>query len=96
MSQVFRKPEQIGGILKTGSLSANPNESITTMSAPVPWSLAWREDGELSLQDKFDLIENLVASEDFEVQAELIKTVESLTTAELSVISSTEVTRLCA
>lgn len=63
------------------------------MTAPVPWSLAWREDGELAAQDHFDLLQTLVASEEACNQATLIAAVERLTMAELSVISCTEVTR---
>jgi hypothetical protein len=66
------------------------------MTAPVPWSLAWREDGELAPQDRFDLLQTLVCSEDLEVQSVLIASVESLSIAELSVLSSSEVTGLCA
>ena len=38
------------------------------MMAPSPWSLAWQPDGELGLQDKFDLLQALVVSESVEVQ----------------------------
>ena len=38
------------------------------MTAPVPWSLAWSEDGELAPQDRFDLLQTLVASESETVQ----------------------------
>ena len=31
------------------------------MTAPVPWSLAWSDDGELAPQDRFDLLQSLVA-----------------------------------
>lgn len=66
------------------------------MTAPVPWSLAWREDGELASQDQFDLLQTLVRSESAEVQASLITAVERLAVLELSVLSCTEVTELCA
>lgn len=66
------------------------------MTAPVPWSLAWREDGELSRQDQFDLLQSLVASEAVEVQHALVMAVESLSLAELCEVSSGEVTGLCA
>ena len=33
------------------------------ITAPVPWSLAWCEDGELAAQDRFDLLQSLVACE---------------------------------
>lgn len=66
------------------------------MTSPVPWALAWHEDGELASQDRFDLLQTLVASETSEVQSSLIAAVERLAVTELSVISSSEVTRLCA
>ena len=55
--------------------------------APSPWSLAWQPNGELGLQDKFDLLQTLVLSESVEVQTSLIAAVESLSTSELSVTS---------
>ena len=66
------------------------------MTAPVPWSLAWREDGELSRQDQFDLLQALVACESLEVQPALVMAVERLSLAEISVMASGEVTSLCA
>jgi len=60
--------------------------------APSPWSLAWQPDGELGLQDKFDLLQTLVLSESVEVQTSLIAAVESLSTAELSFTSVTNTT----
>lgn len=66
------------------------------MTAPVPWSLAWREDGELASQDQFDLLQTLVASESLEAQTALITAVERLAVVELSVLSCGEVTGLCA
>jgi hypothetical protein len=66
------------------------------MTAPVPWSLAWREDGELGSQDQFDLLQALVSSESLEVQASLITAVERLSVVEFSMISCSEVTELCA
>ncbi|MEB3165845.1 MAG: hypothetical protein VKO65_04170 [Cyanobacteriota bacterium] len=66
------------------------------MTAPVPWSLAWSEDGELAPQDLFDLLQTMVASENLEVQAALISAVERLPMVELSVVAATEVSRLCA
>ena len=62
------------------------------MIAPSPWSLAWQPDGELGLQDKFDLLKALVVSECVEVQTTLIAAVESLSTAELSFSSITSTT----
>ncbi|MBD2423696.1 MAG: hypothetical protein VKM34_05610 [Cyanobacteriota bacterium] len=66
------------------------------MTAPVPWSLAWREDGELAPQDRFDLLQSLVSSESAAVQSSLIAAVERLSLAEVTSISLGEVTRLCA
>jgi len=64
--------------------------------APVPWSLAWREDGELGSQDLFDLLQVLVANESHDVQMTLISAVEQLTVSELQMMASEEVTRMCA
>lgn len=66
------------------------------MTAPVPWSLAWCEDGELSRQDQFDLLQTLVACESVEVQHALVMAVERLSLADLSVLATGEVTGLCA
>lgn len=66
------------------------------MTAPVPWSLAWREDGELAPQDRFDLLQSLVSSESADVQGSLIAAVERLSLAEVTSLSLGEVTRLCA
>jgi hypothetical protein len=66
------------------------------MTAPVPWSLAWREDGELAPQDRFDLLQSLVCSESREVQPGLIAAVECLALRELSVVALEDVTGLCA
>lgn len=66
------------------------------MTAPVSWSLAWSEDGELAPQDLFDLLQAMVVSEGLEVQPSLVAAVERLTLSHLSVVSSGEVTRLCA
>jgi hypothetical protein len=66
------------------------------MTAPVPWSLAWSEDGELAPQDLFDVLQTLVRSEAVSVQPSLIYAVESLTLKEVSVMSSCEVTGLMA
>jgi len=63
---------------------------------PVPWSLAWREDGELAPQDRFDLLQSLIRSETLEVQSALVVSVERLSSAELTVLSCTEVSGLCA
>lgn len=64
--------------------------------APVPWSLTWREDGELGTQDLFDLLQVLVANESHEVQMSLISAVEQLSTSDLQVMACEEVTRMCA
>ena len=66
------------------------------MTAPVPWSLTWCEDGELSRQDQFDLLQALVASESVEVQHALVLAVERLSLAEISLMATGEVTGLCA
>lgn len=66
------------------------------MTAPTPWSLTWREDGELAHQDWFDLLQALVATESQEAQTSLIAAVERLNVVEFSVVSSSEVTGLCA
>jgi len=66
------------------------------MTAPVPWSLAWSEDGELAPQDRFDLLQTLVRSESLEVQGSLVAAVESLRLVEVSSIALGEVTGLCA
>ena len=66
------------------------------MHAPVPWSLAWREDGELAIQDRFDLMQSLVSSETAANQCSLIAAVERLPMAEVSSIGLGSLTRLCA
>jgi len=66
------------------------------MTSPVPWSLAWREDGELAPQDRFDLLQSLVSTESLEVQTALITAVERLTLAELSLVALEDVTGLAA
>jgi hypothetical protein len=66
------------------------------MTAPALWSLAWREDGELAPQDRFDLLQTLVLSESVDVQPSLVAAVERLSLVEMSVVSSAEVTGLCA
>ena len=66
------------------------------MTAPVPWSLAWCEDGELSRQDQFDLLQALVASEAVEVQHALVMAVERLSVSDLCQLSTGQVTELCA
>jgi hypothetical protein len=61
---------------------------------PVPWSLAWCEDGELAPQDRFDLLQTLIGSENLEVQAALIASIESLALADLTVLSTAAVTEI--
>ncbi|MEB3332006.1 MAG: hypothetical protein VKI83_05900 [Synechococcaceae cyanobacterium] len=77
-------------------LSANPDQRDPEMTAPVPWSLAWREDGELAPQDLFDLLQTLVRTENATAQSTLIAAVERLSLSEISVMASLEVTGLCA
>jgi len=78
-------------------MSVNPHRSDPMMTtAPVAWCLAWKEDGELAAQDRFDLLQSLVRSESVEVQAGLIAAVERVTLMDISVMASGEVTRLCA
>jgi hypothetical protein len=71
-------------------------EHVPMDMAPVPWSLAWRDDGELAPQDLFDLLQTLVASESHDVQTTLIAAVERLSVTSLEVMGSSEVTRMCA
>jgi hypothetical protein len=66
------------------------------MTAPVPWSLAWREDGELAPQDHFDLLQSLVVLESSEVQLGLVVAIERLSLDQLTLVSTGEVTELCA
>ena len=66
------------------------------MTAPVPWSLSWSKSGELAPQDRFDLLQTLVAIETEEVQPALVMAVESMSVAELTALSSESVTGLCA
>lgn len=66
------------------------------MTAPVPWSLAWSEDGELAPQDRFDLLQSLVRSESLDVQTSLIFAVETMAMAEITTIAVGEVTGLFA
>ena len=66
------------------------------MTAPVPWSLAWSKSGELAPQDRFDLLQTLVAIETEEVQPALVMAVESMSVAELTALSSESMTGLCA
>ncbi|MEB3258793.1 MAG: hypothetical protein ACKOPT_10485 [Cyanobium sp.] len=63
---------------------------------PVPWSLSWREDGELAAQDHFDLLQTLVLTEAPEVQHSLVVAMERISISEVTAISTADVTRLCA
>jgi hypothetical protein len=64
------------------------------MTAPVPWSLAWSDDGELAPQDRFDLLQILVASECETVQPSLVVAVERLGVEQLTVIATETLTGL--
>lgn len=64
------------------------------MTAPVPWSLAWADNGELAPQDQFDLLQSLVACESASVQHGLILAVEQLSVKHYSLVASMEVTSL--
>ena len=66
------------------------------MTAPAPWSLAWRENGELAPQDLFDLLQALVVTESVDAQPALVAAVERLSITDISVLSTGEVTGLCA
>ncbi|MFN6337743.1 MAG: hypothetical protein ACK41W_03295 [Cyanobacteriota bacterium] len=63
---------------------------------PVPWSLSWREDGELTPQDRFDLLQTLMVSEAPEAQLSLVVAMERLPMTEITSLSNTGVTGLCA
>ncbi len=66
------------------------------MTAPAPWSLAWRENGELASQDLFDLLQALVVTETMDAQPALVAAVERLSVRQLSVLGTGGVTSLCA
>ena len=66
------------------------------MTAPVPWSLAWSEDGELAPQDRFDLLQTLVCSESHDIQVSLVSALERLASVEFTTLASPDVTGLCA
>lgn len=66
------------------------------MVAPVPWSLAWQDDGELAAQDRFDLLQTLVSCEEASVQPGLIAAIETLPLEQVTMLSSHSVTGLCA
>jgi hypothetical protein len=66
------------------------------MVAPVPWSLAWNEIGELAFTDRFDLLQSMVLSESPDVQGSLIASVERLSLHEATTTCSDGMTGLCA
>ncbi|MEB3326728.1 MAG: hypothetical protein VKI39_03355 [Synechococcus sp.] len=66
------------------------------MPAPVPWSLAWHKDGELATQDRLDLLQSLIGTENADYQCSLIVAVERLPVAELTSADLGSITRLCA
>lgn len=66
------------------------------MVAPVPWSLAWQDDGELAAQDRFDLLQTLVASEQHAMQPDLIAAIETMPLEQVTLLSNPSVTGLCA
>ena len=72
----------------------DPKRGPAMTKIPVPWSLAWCEDGELAPQDRFDLLQTLICSENLEVQAALIASIESLALADLTVLSTAAVTEI--
>ncbi len=63
---------------------------------PVPWSLSWREDGELAPQDRFDLLQSLMVVETPEAQPALVFAMEKLSLTEITSLSTGDVTGLCA
>ena len=70
---------------------------LPAMTAPVTWSLAWSEDGELAPQDRFDLLQTLVCSEaTSDVQVALVAAVERLASVDFTTLASHDVTGLCA
>jgi hypothetical protein len=75
-------------------ISRDPKRGPAMTKIPVPWSLAWCEDGELAPQDRFDLLQNLICSENLEVQSALIASIESLALADLTVVSTAAVTEI--
>ena len=77
-------------------ISRDPKRGPAMTKIPVPWSLAWCEDGELAPQDRFDLLQTMICSENLEVQSALIASVESLALADLTVVSTGSVTEMYA
>lgn len=94
------EPKQIkrtGGARQGGSIVSKPRPNDPeAMIAPVPWSLAWSDDGELTPQDRFDLLQSLVLCESQEVQPTLIAVMEQMALHQVSALHNGNVTRLCA
>ena len=65
------------------------------MAAPVPWSLAWDERGELAFTDRFDLLQTLMLSESPDAQTSLIASIERLPLHEATSTCSDGLTGLC-
>ena len=63
---------------------------------PVPWCLSWRDDGELTAQDRFDLLQSLMVLETPEAQPALVFAMEKLSLTEITQLSTGDVTGLCA
>jgi hypothetical protein len=66
------------------------------MVAPVPWSLAWNESGELAFADRFDLLQAMALSESPDVQGSLIASMERLSLHDVTTACSDGLTGLCA
>jgi hypothetical protein len=75
-------------------ISRDPKRGPAMTKIPVPWSLAWCEDGELAPQDRFDLLQTLICSENLEVQSALIASIESLASADLTLVSTAAVSEI--
>jgi hypothetical protein len=75
-------------------ISRDPKRGPAMTKIPVPWSLAWCEDGELAPQDRFDLLQTLIGSENLEVQSALIASIESLALADLTLVSTAAMTEV--
>lgn len=93
-----RHSEEAAPIPALIPLSANADLRASRhdpMTAPVPWSLAWSEDGELAPQDRFDLLQSLVQSEGLEVQCSLVALVEAMASGEITALALSDVTGLC-
>ena len=63
---------------------------------PVLWSLSWGDDGELTAQDRFDLLQTLMVLETPEAQPALVFAMEKLSLTEITSLSTGDVTELCA